>query len=75
MNVTSLELTADVKKSVLESAIKKMDIIEEYDIEELDKGDGRKDIIIAFKNPVHIKYVSEALVPLMQIEQHSELKE
>lgn len=66
MNVTSLEFTADIKKSVLEEAIKKMNIIDEYDIDELDKKDGRKDIILAFKNPIHIKYLASALEPLVK---------
>ncbi|MBW6451210.1 MAG: hypothetical protein K0B02_00585 [DPANN group archaeon] len=75
MNVTSIEFTANIKKSVLEDVIKKIDIIEEFDIEELDKNDGMKDIIISFSNPINIKYLTEALKPLIDVSQSIELKD
>ena len=61
MEITTLSLIIDEKRSNLENMIKKSDMIDEFDIEDLDDKDGRKDVMISFKEAVDSKFLQDAL--------------
>lgn len=61
MDVTTISLLVDKKRADLEKVLKDSDYIDEFEIEDLDKKDIRKDIFIAFSSPVSLKYVNDLL--------------
>ena len=64
MDVTSVGIMVDEKRSVLESKLKN-DEIDDFDIEDLDKTDNRKDIMIIFKNQIDVRYLADKLHELL----------
>ncbi len=60
MDVTSVGIMVDEKRSVLESKLKNDDI-DDFDIEDLDKTDNRKDVMIIFKNQIDVRYLADKL--------------
>ncbi len=61
MDVTTISLLVDKKRDELENALKNSDYVDEFEIEDLDKQDVRKDVFIAFSSPVSLKYVNDLL--------------
>ncbi len=64
MDVTSVGIMVDEKRSVLESKLKNDDI-DDFDIEDLDKTDNRKDVMIIFKNQIDVRYLPDKLHELL----------
>lgn len=65
MEVTSIMFLINAKKDELVKALKNDERIEEYDMEELDKKDNRKDVMIILKTPINHKYIGEMLSSLV----------
>lgn len=64
MEVTSVSFLIDEKKAELEKKIKASGLIDDYEIEELDKVDGRKDVTISFKEPVNARFLRDILLKI-----------
>lgn len=64
MDVTSVGILVDEKRSVLESRLKNDDI-DDFDIQDLDKADQRKDVMIIFKNQIDVRYLPDRLHELL----------
>ncbi|MEA3343987.1 MAG: hypothetical protein U9Q92_07550 [archaeon] len=56
MDITSVGILVDEKRSVLEAKLKNDDI-DDFDIQDLDKADQRKDVMITFKNQIDVRYL------------------
>ena len=65
MEVLSLEIIVDDKKKVLEEKLKNAENIDSFEIEDLDKIDARKSIVIFLKEPVNINYINQLLVSIL----------
>ncbi|NOQ56173.1 MAG: hypothetical protein GQ477_05210 [Nanohaloarchaea archaeon] len=65
MEVLSLEIIVDDKKKVLEEKLKGAENIDSFEIEDLDKIDARKSIVIFLKEPVNINYINQLLVSVL----------
>ncbi|MEA3229532.1 MAG: hypothetical protein U9P44_01330 [archaeon] len=65
MEILSVELVIDDKRKVLEDKIGKADNIDNFDIEDLDKNDERKSLVIFFKEPININYISKYLISVL----------
>ena len=65
MEVLSLEIIVDDKKKVLEEKLKGAENIDSFEIENLDKIDARKSIVIFLKEPVNINYINQLLVSVL----------
>ena len=55
MYVTTIELVVDINKKELKEKLSVCSNIEEFDLEELDKDDYRKNVLISFANPIDIR--------------------
>lgn len=66
MQVTSISLLVRAKRSELESKLKNNGEIDDFDIQDLDKADEMKDVMISFTNPVDLKYASESIQDLLK---------
>ena len=64
MDVTSISILIDEKRTVLEKKLKHGDI-DDFDIEDLDKVDGRKDVMIIFKDAVDARYLYKKLFDIL----------
>lgn len=60
MEITSVGILVDEKRAVLEKKLKHDDI-DDFDLEDLDKVDARKDIMIIFKNAIEVRYLPDKL--------------
>lgn len=60
MEITTVVLIVDEKRAVLEKALKNP-LVDDHEIEDLDKKDGRKEVVVCFANPVESKYVNGVL--------------
>jgi len=60
MDITSVGILVDEKRSVLEAKLKNDDI-DDFDIQDLDKIDQRKDVMIIFKNQIDVRYLPSKL--------------
>ncbi len=65
MEVLSLEIIIDEKHSALDAALKKAENIDSFEIEDLDKTDARKSVVIFFKEPININYINSFLVSVL----------
>ena len=65
MEVLSLEIIVDDKKKVLEEKLKGAENIDSFEIEDLDKIDARKSVVIFLKEPVNINYINQLLVSVL----------
>ncbi|MCK5594101.1 MAG: hypothetical protein KAI18_02555 [Candidatus Aenigmarchaeota archaeon] len=65
MEVLSLEIIVDDKKKVLEGKLKGAENIDSFEIEDLDKIDARKSVVIFLKEPVNINYINQLLVSVL----------
>lgn len=61
MYVTTIELVMDIKKDELKAKLSASSNVEEYDIEELDKKDYRKNVLISFSNPIDLQGIETEL--------------
>lgn len=64
MDITSVGILVDEKRSVLEAKLKNDDI-DDFDIQDLDKADQRKDVMIIFKNQIDVRYLPDKLQELL----------
>ena len=64
MDVTSVGLLIDEKRSVLEKKLNNSEV-DDFDIEDLDKNDGRKDVMIIFKDSVDARYIYQKLYDIL----------
>ena len=65
MEVTSVGFLANAKRSELEKTLKGSSLVDDYDIEDLDKVDGKKDIMLIFKTPIDSKFVGPRLQEIL----------
>ncbi|NOR84704.1 hypothetical protein GQ473_01160 [archaeon] len=65
MDITSIMFLINAKKTVLEEKLKNDERIEEFEMEELDKNDQRKDVMIILKTPINHKYLTEMLLSIV----------
>lgn len=61
MEITSISFLVDEKRDVLKKKIEGSKLVDDFDIEDLDKVDGRKDVVITFKEPVNARFLPEIL--------------
>ena len=69
MYVTTIEIVMDIKKKDLEEKLNSCTNIDEYNIEELDKEDYRKNVLISFANPIDIRGVETELKNTLKLEE------
>ena len=65
MEVLSLEIIIDEKQSALDAALKKAENIDSFEIEDLDKTDARKSVVLFFKEPININYINSFLISVL----------
>ena len=65
MEVLSLEIIVDEKHAELGKKLKDADNIDSFEVEDLDKQDGRKSVVIFIKEPVNINYVNQFLTSIL----------
>lgn len=70
-----LEMLIDEKRAILEKKLKTSGLIEDFEIEDLDKADRRKNIMLAFKNPVDAHFLNQLLVSILGQNQKKRLIE
>lgn len=61
MEITSVSFLIDQKRAVLEKKLSSSALVDDYDIEDLDKTDSRKDVVVTFKEPVSVRFIQETL--------------
>ncbi len=67
MLVTAVDLLVNAKRKDLEAKLKSQKHVGDFDIEELDKKDGMKDVMVSFAEPVDLKYATTALNELQDL--------
>lgn len=65
MQVTMVGFLVNARKKDLETAITKSGIVDDFDMEELDKKDGLKDVTVILKNPIDAKFVGQTLTGIL----------
>ncbi|MCK4808126.1 MAG: hypothetical protein KAS90_00740 [Candidatus Aenigmarchaeota archaeon] len=65
MEVLSLEIIIDDKRASLDALLKKAENIDSFEIEDLDKTDERKSVVIFFKEPININYINSFLISVL----------
>ena len=65
MEVLSLEIIIDDKRASLDALLKKAENIDSFEIEDLDKADERKSVVIFFKEPININYINSFLISVL----------
>lgn len=63
MEITAIGLIVDEKRAALEKSLKN-ELVESFEIDDLDKKDSRKDVFVCFANPVESKYLNQTLSDL-----------
>ena len=66
MDITSVMFLINAKKAALEDKLKNDERIEEFEIEDLDKNDQRKDVMVILKTPINHKYLTEMLNSIVE---------
>ena len=66
MDITSVMFLINAKKAKLEEKFKKDERIDEFEIEDLDKNDQRKDVMIILNTPINHKYLTEMLESVVE---------
>ena len=61
MDITSVMFLINAKKAKLEEKFKNDERIDEFEIEDLDKNDQRKDVMIILNTPINHKYLTQML--------------
>lgn len=65
MRITMVGFLSNVKRSDLEKKVKASDIVDDIDMEDLDKVDCMKDITIVFKEPIDARFIGKTLTELL----------
>ncbi len=65
MLVTAMGILINAKKKDLEEKLTSSEQIADFDIEDLDKNDRMKDVMVSLRNPTDLKFASEALEGLL----------
>ncbi len=65
MEVLSLEIIIDDKRASLDALLKKAENIDSFEIEDLDKTDERKSVVLFFKEPININYINSFLISVL----------
>ncbi|MCK5043070.1 MAG: hypothetical protein KAJ20_03100 [Candidatus Aenigmarchaeota archaeon] len=65
MEVLSLEIIIDDKRTSLDALLKKAENIDSFEIEDLDKTDERKSVVLFFKEPININYINSFLISVL----------
>ncbi|MCK4928080.1 MAG: hypothetical protein KAS11_06395 [Candidatus Aenigmarchaeota archaeon] len=65
MEVLSLEIIIDDKHASLDALLKKAENIDSFEIEDLDKTDERKSVVLFFKEPININYINSFLISVL----------
>ncbi len=65
ITITTLSFLINIPRAELEEKLKNNEYIDEFEIEELDDKDIRKDVFIIFKNPVDIRYLPNVISEIL----------
>ncbi len=63
--VTTVSFLINSSRSELENLLKNNEYVDDYEIEDLDDKDIRKDVFVIFKNPIDIRYLSNILQDIL----------
>ncbi len=66
IQITSISFLINMQREELEEKLRGNEYIDEFEVEDLDDKDIRKDVFIIFKNPVDSKYVNDILREILQ---------
>ena len=66
MDITSVMFLINAKKAKLEEKFKNDERIDEFEIEDLDKNDQRKDVMIILNTPINHKYLTQMLESVVE---------
>ena len=61
VQITTASFLINMPRAELESLLNNNEYIDDFEIEDLDKKDTRKEVFIVFKNPIALKYFSEVV--------------
>jgi len=59
--VTTISVLINKPKKELEEMLKNSEYVDDFEIEDLDKEDLRKEVFIVLKNPIDLRFVSKVL--------------
>ncbi len=65
MQITMVGFLSNVKRADLEKRLSSSDIVDDTDIENLDKVDGMKDVTVVFKEPIDARFIGKTLAELL----------
>ena len=65
MRITMVGFISNVKRADLEKKLAASDIIDDTDIENLDKVDGVKDVTVVFKEPIDARFIGKTMMDLL----------
>ena len=65
MQITTVGFLSNIKRAELDKKLSSAENIDDFDIENLDKADGMKDVMVVFKEPVDAKFLGEELTELL----------
>ena len=65
MQITTVGFLSNIKRAELEKKLSSTDNIDDFDIENLDKADGMKDVMVVFKEPVDAKFIGAEMTELL----------
>ncbi len=66
VQITSISFLINMQREELERKLRDNEYVDEFEIEDLDDKDVRKDVFIIFKNPVDSKYVNDILKEILK---------
>ena len=69
MRGSMIEIILDARREDVENALKNSEYVEDYEIEELDKEDVRKSVLIVFRELVDSKYIHNVLKNIFPFEE------
>ena len=62
IQVTTASFLVNMSKVDLENLLNGNEYVDDFEIEELDKEDRRKEVFVVFKNPIDLKYFSNVVL-------------
>jgi len=65
MRITMVGFLSNVKRADLEKKLAASDIVDDTDIENLDKVDGMKDVTVVFKEPIDARFIGKTMMDLL----------
>ena len=75
MRISMVEIILDARKKEVEDSLKKSELVDDYEIEELDDRDVRKSVVIVFKELVDSRFLDgilKEIFPFEEIKQNME---